>query len=126
MFSTMKPFALVVLAGTMAVFGLAGHASAVVTTRIDWQVATLRAGPWSSTLVVPPASTVYAGALVSYSGSGPVAGLASFVFQPTVSNWIAGDVLLPFVNGGIGSNTSTPPGVVTESQLLDTTSFGRI
>jgi len=42
-------------------------------------------------------------------------GLSSLVFQPTVSNWSSADTLSAFANGGAGSNTSSPSGVVTNS-----------
>jgi hypothetical protein len=107
----------------------------IVTSRIDWQVTAnpADAGSWSSSLVALPGQQVYARALVTYlrpdGGLEPL-GLASFVFQPTIAGWDntpgTGDVLLPFVNGGAGGNTTTPVGVLTPAQAADTVSFGRL
>jgi hypothetical protein len=104
-------------------------ARAVVNTRIDMQVTLTPENPgsWVSRISdIPAGSTVFARALVSFTGTGEPLGLASFVFQPTVGNAHATDTLLAFVNGGVGSNTSTPPGVVLPSQLNDSASFGRV
>jgi hypothetical protein len=82
---------------------------------------------WSSSVTANPGQTVYSRALVSYTGTASPIGLASLIFQPTVSNWDdtpPADMLLPFVNNGQGSNTSTPPGVVTNPN--DPTQFGRV
>ncbi|HYE61146.1 MAG TPA: hypothetical protein VD997_04050 [Phycisphaerales bacterium] len=75
-----------------------------------------------------PGSRVYARTLVTNLDSGPVPviGLASMMYQPTISHWTAGDTLLPFVNGGRGWNNSTPSGAISGTQVSDTTSFGRI
>jgi hypothetical protein len=120
------------LAVLVAIAGTAGIAGAVVNTRIDWQVTSdpADAGSWSTSLVALPGQQVYARAVVTYLGMGSPTGLASFVFQPTIGGWDntpgTGDVLRPFVNNGVGGNTSTPLGVVTPAQLADTASFGRV
>jgi len=52
---------------------------------------------------------------MSYNGTQQPIGLASLYMQPTVSNWRntgLQDVFGALVNGGQGSNTSTPPGSV--------------
>jgi hypothetical protein len=114
-----------VIASLVAVAGMSVAANAQVNTNVAWQVSANGIDGWTAgTLNVNPGSTVYARALVSYSGTAAPLGLASLVFQPTVSNWSAADTLGAFVNGGQGGNTSTPVGVVTDPN--STTSFGRL
>src|SRR5437763_388192 len=98
-----------VIASLVAVAGLSVAANAVVNTSIVQQVS-LDAVNWSSSVTATPGSNVYMRSLVSYTGTGTPVGLASFVYQPTISNASSGDAILPFINGGAGSNTSTPPG----------------
>jgi len=115
-----------VIAAMIASAGLSSAADAVVNTRVDWQVS-LDNMNWSTSVTANPGQTVYSRALVSYTGTATPVGLASMTFQPTVSNWDdtpPADMLLPFVNNGQGSNTSTPPGVVTNPN--DPSQFGRI
>jgi hypothetical protein len=97
--------------------------AAEVNTTITWQVSVDNQA-WSSSLAAAPGSTVYARAVVSYTGTAQPLGLAGFTFQPIVSNWLPTHTLLPFVNGGAGGNTSTPIGVVTNPD--DPASFGRL
>lgn len=115
-----------VIGTLVAVAGMASAANAQVNTRIDWQVS-LNNVNWSTNVNALPGQLVYVRALASYTGTAAPLGLASLVFQPTVSNYdLAGtmDVLSPFVNGGQGGNTSTPVGVVTNT--ADPAQFGRI
>jgi hypothetical protein len=112
--------------------GAASVSDAVVNTSIVFQVS-VDGTSWSNSVLVPvgsgaPATTnVLFRALVCYTGTASPVGLASFVFQPTMSTALATDTMLPFVNGGAGSNTSTPIGVLDQpSQQTDTTSFGRL
>src|SRR4051812_45926079 len=106
------------LSAVVASAGLAGAAHAVDNTQVDWQVS-LDNATWQSTVDAYGGQTVYVRAVVTYIGTQSPVGLAALVFQPIVSNWdLTGsgadvDTLLPFVNGGRGSNTSTPLGVVT-------------
>ncbi len=110
------------VASLVAVAGMSVAAHAVDNTSIVWQ-ASLDGSTWTSdTLIVPAGAQVEVRALVSYTGTAAPVGLASFVFQPTVSNWGAGDALLPFVNGGQGGNTSSPLGVVP----ADGPGYGRV
>jgi hypothetical protein len=102
----------------------------VVNTSIVFQVSTDGTNWFSQVdvpvgVAAPPTANVFFRALVSYTGTASPVGLASFVFQPTMSNALATDTMLPFINGGAGSNTSTPIGVIDGAQLTDTTSFGR-
>src|SRR6185295_12508782 len=90
-----------------ALAGLPLVAGAVVNTSVVWQVSTDYQN-WSSS-VVAPTGLVYVRCLVSYTGTASPAGLASFVFQPTVSNWDASDVLSPFLNGGMGGGPGADP-----------------
>src|SRR5690349_4908669 len=105
----------------------AAGARADVNTFVEWQVSPDNQN-WTSALTVEPGSFVFVRARVSYVGSLQPMSLASFVFQPTISNWDAQgpqtDTPAPFVNGGIGSNTSVPVGVVTNP--ADPTQFGRV
>jgi uncharacterized protein (TIGR03382 family) len=115
-----------VIVSIVAAAGFAATVNAVDNTRIDWQVS-LNNTTWSTSVNAAPGDTVFVRSLVTYTGTESPLGLASLVFQPTVSNWDStppADTLLPFVNGGAGSNTSTPLGVVTNT--ADPTQFGRI
>jgi uncharacterized protein (TIGR03382 family) len=117
-----------VIASIVAVAGLSVAANAAVNSRVDVQVS-LDGASWSNNVnILPGAGTqpVYVRTLVSYTGTAAPLGLASVGFQPTVSNWTGADTLSPFINGGAGGNTTTPLGVLTGSQLTDTTSFGRV
>jgi uncharacterized protein (TIGR03382 family) len=115
-----------VIASLVAVAGMSVAANAVVNTSLVFQVST-NGTTWSNHVDVAPGTEVLVRTLVSYTGLASPVGLASFVFQPTVSNAHAGDSIMPFINGGVGSNTSTPLGVLDQpSQLSDLTSFGRV
>jgi uncharacterized protein (TIGR03382 family) len=120
-----------VIASLVAVAGLSAAANAVVNTSIVQQVS-LDGTNWLAQVNVnvglgaPATTNVFFRTLVSYTGVGTPAGLASFVYQPTMSNALATDTFLPFFNGGVGGNTSTPVGVLTPAQGADTTSFGRL
>jgi hypothetical protein len=110
--------AAVVLASLAVVHG----AGAEVNTRIRWEVSA-NGIDWGGGIVLRQTGATYqVRAVVSYIGTEATVGLASFVFQPTVSNWSQGDILLPFVNGGQGGNTSTPVGVVP----VDGPGYGRV
>ncbi|MFA6044445.1 MAG: PEP-CTERM sorting domain-containing protein [Phycisphaerales bacterium] len=107
-----------------AVVALAGLAATTMaqsaTTRLQYQVSPDGIN-WSSSLDVGPGASVQVRALVSYVGSGTVAGLGQVIFQPVVSNWTAADTLLttPATPGGfgvgpLGGARSTPPGFVQD------------
>jgi hypothetical protein len=122
-----------VIASLVALAGMSGAAHAVVNTTITWEVSlTGAANSWGSSVnVSAPNTPVYARARIAYiPGSNgatvvPI-GLGSFVFQPTASNATSTDTVMPFLAGGIGSNTSTPIGVLDPTtQLNDNTNFGR-
>lgn len=115
-----------VIASLVAVAGMSAAANAVVNTSVVWQTSSDGTTWFGGTHSYAPGAQVMARALVSYTGTATPLGLASFVFQPTVSNYTATDTISPFINGGAGSNTSTPVGVLSGTQLTDTTSFGRI
>ena len=110
-------------AAVLASLAVVHGAGAEVNTLVTWQ-ASLDGVNWTSNQLwpVPQGSVVQVRALVSYIGTASPLGLASFVFQPTVSGWRTGDALLPFVNGGQGGNTSTPVGVVP----ADGPGYGRV
>jgi len=116
-----------VIASLVAVAGMSVAANAVDNTAIQWQVSANGVDGWTSGVldvnVANGPRDVFVRAVVSYTGTAAPLGLASFVFQPTVSNFNSTDSLTPFVNGGQGGNTSTPPGVVADGS---TTEFGRV
>jgi hypothetical protein len=90
---------------------LAGAAHA--QTLIDFKVST-DGVTFGDHAAVTEGQTVVVRTQVTYQGPGTAFGLASFVFQPTVSNW-NNCTLLPFINGGVGDNTSG--GVVPADQI---------
>jgi hypothetical protein len=96
-----------------AMAGACGAASAEVNTRID-VLASTDGVNFAHEIGAFPGATVQVLISVSYTGTGSPLGLASLVFQPTVQNFTPTDTPLPFANGGAGSNTSTPPGVVPD------------
>jgi PEP-CTERM putative exosortase interaction domain len=107
-----------VIASLVAVAGLSVAAVAEVNTRVDLLVSTdgVNFSDSVNLLADSGLQTVEVLVRLSYIGSHQtVAGFASAVFQPTVSNWGATDVLLPFANGGAGSNTSNPVGTVADA-----------
>jgi MYXO-CTERM domain-containing protein len=99
-----------------AVAGLAllarGQANVVM------EVSPAGAETWSNTIAANPGQSVDVRVRVGYSGTAQPLGLASMYFQPTISNWRntgSVDVFGPLVNGGQGSNTSTPIGAVPDA-----------
>jgi hypothetical protein len=121
-----KTAAIAVRAG-LALGAAAAGARADVNTLVEWQVSPDNVH-WTNTLIAQPGNLVFVRVRMSYIGAQAPVAFASLVFQPTVSNWDAQgpqtDTLAPFVNGGAGSNTSTPIGVVTNP--ADPTQFGRL
>jgi uncharacterized protein (TIGR03382 family) len=115
-----------VIASLVAVAGMSVAANAVVNTSVVFQTSANGTDWFGGTHDYAAGTQVMARALVTYTGTGTPFGLASMVFQPTVSNAAATDVMSPFINGGVGSNTSTPLGVLVGGQATDTTSFGRL
>jgi uncharacterized protein (TIGR03382 family) len=109
-----------VIASLVAVAGIAVAANADVNTRIDMLVSADGTN-FAPEVTVAPGAVVQVLVSVSYTGTASPLGLASFVFQPTVSNFGAG-AGLAFANGGAGSNTSTPLGVIADSSG----NYGRI
>jgi uncharacterized protein (TIGR03382 family) len=80
---------------------------------------------WGSSITASPGQSVDVRVTVAYNGTASPLGLASMYFQPTISNWRntgSVDVMSPLVNGGQGSNTSTPIGAVPDAMGQ----FGRI
>jgi uncharacterized protein (TIGR03382 family) len=103
-----------VIASLVAVAGIAVAASADVNTRIDMLVSS-DGSAFSPEITVAPGSHVQVLVSVTYTGTAAPIGLGSFVFQPTVSNYVAGSSADGYVNGGAGSNTSTPVGTISDS-----------
>jgi hypothetical protein len=110
----------------IAVAGLAAAAHAQpLATQLKYEVRAFNAGNdlgWASSMDALPGSRVEVRALVSYTGTGTVGGLGQIVFQPIVSAWGAGDVLMtndltgqtgPVGGiGPVGGTRSTPIGTV--------------
>jgi uncharacterized protein (TIGR03382 family) len=109
-----------VIASLVAVAGLSVAALAEVNTRMEMLVS-VDGGPLSSSVDITEGTGLHNVEVVvsmSYIGSGAPVGLASVVFQPTVSNFggsSGADVALAYANGGAGSNVSAPSGVVSDS-----------
>jgi uncharacterized protein (TIGR03382 family) len=109
-----------VIASLVAVAGVAAVANAQAL--VDLQVSTDGVN-FSNAVDAVPGSTVVVRTRVSYNGGGAPIGLASFVYQPTVSNWDAtgagadADQLQAFLNGGAGGNTTNPSGVVNPADI---------
>jgi hypothetical protein len=109
-----------VIASLVAVAGLSVAALAEVNTRMEMLVS-VDGGPLSSSVDILAGSGIHNVEVVvsmSYIGSGAPVGLASVVFQPTVSNFggsSGADAALAYANGGAGSNVSAPSGVVSDS-----------
>ncbi len=107
-----------VIASLVAVAGLSVAAVADVNTRVDMLVSSNGTDFGSSVdlLAGSGMQTVEVLVRMTYIGTRTdVAGFASAVFQPTVSNFGGGDVALAFANGGVGSNTSVPSGAVADA-----------
>jgi uncharacterized protein (TIGR03382 family) len=115
-----------VIASLLAVAGLSGAANAIVNTSVVFQTSPNGTNWFGGTHIYLAGQQVMVRALVTYTGTGTPFGLASFVFQPTINNANAADTFSPFINGGVGSNTSSPLGVLVGGQPTDTTSFGRV
>jgi hypothetical protein len=119
-----------VIASLVAVAGLSVAAVADINTRVDMLVSSDGLNFGSSVDLLPDTGmrTVEVLVRMTYIGTRTdVAGFASAVFQPTVSNFGGTDVALGFVNGGAGSNTSSPLGVVADApgQYGRISPFGR-
>lgn len=109
-------------AAALASLAVVHAAGAEVNTLVRWE-ASLDGSNWTSDeLLVQPNDVVQVRALVSYIGTESPIGLALCHVQPTISGWHSTDVLLPFVNGGQGGNTSVPLGVVP----ADGPGYGRV
>jgi uncharacterized protein (TIGR03382 family) len=82
---------------------------------VVFEVSPAGAENWTSTLQGTPGQQIDVRARLSYTGTAQPLGLASMYFQPTIRNWRSTgsqDVFGALVNGGQGSNTSTPIGGV--------------
>lgn len=110
-----------VIASLVAVAGIAVAANADVNSRMDMLVSTDGVN-FLPAVNANPGDTIQVLVSVSYTGTASPLGLASLVFQPTVSNFHTTDTALAFVNNGAGSNTSTPAGVIADAAG----SYGRI
>jgi len=101
-----------VIASLVAVAGMSVAANAVVNTSVEMLVSTDGTN-FSHEVNAAIGDTVQVLVSVSYTGAAAPLGLASFVFQPTVSNFVG--TPLGYVNGGAGSNTSSPVGTAPDS-----------
>jgi hypothetical protein len=107
----MKTFGIGAVAPLLASAGLV-QAQGIV----QMQVSPSLQEDWHNSIQASPGDSVDVRVTVTYQGTRVPVGFASMIFQPTVSNWLPGeDVLLPFVNGGAGSQTSDPIGAVPDA-----------
>ncbi|HYE62496.1 MAG TPA: hypothetical protein VD997_10930 [Phycisphaerales bacterium] len=107
-----------VIASLVAVAGMSVAASAnIVNTQVSF-LASVNGGPFTSDLNILAGQGVKRVEVVArftYIGPGTALGFASAVFQPTVSGLVASDAAVGYVNGGLGSNVSSPSGVVADA-----------
>jgi len=113
-----------VIASLVAVAGMSVAAVADVNTRMDVLVS-LDGINWAPTVNASAGTTVQVLVRASYIGSAQPLGFASAVFQPTVSNWTAGDTALAYAGGGFGSNTTNPANM-TPAGPAGAGQYGRI
>lgn len=113
-----------VIASLVAVAGLSAAAVAEVNTRMDVLVS-LDGINWAPTVNATEGTTVQVLVRASYIGSANALGFASANFQPTVSNWTAGDTALAYAGGGFGSNTTNPTNMVA-SGAAGAGQYGRV
>jgi len=109
-----------VIVSLVAVAGLAVAASAEVNTSVSMLVSLDGTNFGSSVDILEGTGlhNVEVMVSVSYTGTAAPVGLASLVFQPTVSNFggsSGADVALAYANGGAGGNTTAPAGVVEDA-----------
>ncbi len=98
---------------------------AMAQGRVDLEVSAAGAEVWGSSVNAVPGDSVDVRLRLTYTGTDQPLGLASIYAQPTISNWRnigATDTMSPLVNGGHGSNTSTPIGAVADAA----NQFGRV
>jgi hypothetical protein len=111
----------------LGLVGLPLSLEAADNTRVDWQVSPDNIH-WSSQLRTPQGHEVWVQAVVTYTGTASPVGLASFVFQPTVSGW---DPSGPSLDGSVvytPANTEFPPyhPHPEVDDPSDPTQFGRV
>lgn len=96
-----------VFSGGIAALLLAVSASAQ-TARLDVQVSNDNLN-WVDSMFAPAGSTVYVRVVASTTAPNSV-GFANATYQPTLSNWTAADLRLPFTStsAAINSNTGVP------------------
>ncbi len=102
----MCKFVLTAAAAALSIASIA-HAQ---TARLDVQVSSDNVA-WSDTVFAPAGSTVYV-RVVATTDMANAVGLASLIYQPTLSNWTSADTRLPFNNatsGGASTNNSGLP-----------------
>jgi len=112
-----------VIASLIAVAGLSVAANAGSTMTMVYSTDGIN---FSSHLDVLPGTHVEAMVRASTDTAGAL-GLGQVIFQPVISNFIAANTVDAFANGGQGSNTSTPSGVVADApgQYGRLSPFGR-
>jgi hypothetical protein len=111
------PRALVIAAGALLT-----SSSGLAETTVQLQVSPAGQELWSSTLNASAGDSIDVRVRISYAGTAAPLGLAATIFQPTVSNWLTGDQFTPLINGGVGSQTTTPIGAVPDAPGM----YGRI
>jgi hypothetical protein len=82
-------------------------------TTMTVQVSRALAEDWHSSINASPGDSIDVRIVVSHTGD-PALGSCSTMYQPTVSDWTAGDHMAPLVNGGIGGQVTVPIGAVQD------------
>ncbi len=102
---------------------LAGAALAQPETQLRYEVRRYDASNntgWTASLDAFPGERLEVRALVSYVGTQPVVALGQITFQPTVSNWAAGDTLLTNALLGLSGPFDLPNGVGSSGSYITT------
>jgi hypothetical protein len=101
----MKPLAIIAAAGLCL--------PAVAATTLRLEVSRALQEDWHSSIQALSGDSVDIRVVLDHTGP-PVLGFGSLIFQPTVSNWTASDVMAPLVNGGVGGQVTVPIGAVQD------------
>src|SRR4051812_2783613 len=90
----------------------AGASTSRAQGLLQFQVSRAQQEQWGTAINAQPGDSVDVRLVISFTGTGSPLGLSDVNLQPTVSNWASalGDTMLPLVNGGVGSQVTTPVG----------------
>ena len=96
----------------IAIAGLSHAALGATSMRV--QVSRALQEDWQSSIQASTGDSIDVRVVIGYSGTDSPIGLSFACFQPTVSNWLASDTMLPLVNGGLGGQVTVPVGAVQD------------